>query len=92
MKDKSLLVGFFNTGTDGPQVWVKGDAGEGDFVLTLTMKDAWMLSSMLDDAILACINSAAGEFTKHMGGLANRTCNSLRTAGSAIAADATRAA
>lgn len=60
MEDKSLLVGFFNTGTDGPQVWVKGDAGEGDFVLTLTMKDAWMLSTMLDDAILACINSAAG--------------------------------
>ena len=60
MDDKSILVGFFHSGTDGPKLWVKGDGEEGDFLLTLTLKDAWELSTLLDKSILACINSAGG--------------------------------
>ena len=58
MEDKSLLVGFFNTGSDGPRVWLR--SGEGDFVVTLSMRDAWELSTLLDKSILECINSACG--------------------------------
>ena len=56
--DDKFLVGYFHSGTDGPQVWLR--SGEGDFVITLTMRDAWELSTLIDQSILACINSQCG--------------------------------